>query len=294
MNILVGKCFGIGNAVMAIPIVKALQIMGNSVDVLVGSGPDDSGASDVLRHVANRVFTDFVPDGLKHDVAIMAIPFDGRWKNGVHFIADRVMDGRPRPDPSTFGFSSWEKHEVEYQMENAAELGWDGPTPSSSFFNHTFQYHPKQIYLGIGYKRDKEGYWAKKHWGNDNYIQLIKLLLESDRSLSVCMTGGPMDMVQTMAPISRGVSDSRLRVLTPNLRTSMEIAAASGYYIGNDTGMMHVAAAHGVPCVGIFMLEGTKTKNSPWGASHRVLEGHVSPPSPEEVFKAYKEIACIS
>lgn len=291
MQILVGKTFGIGNAICAIPMIKALGTLG-TVHVLVGDGPDDFGAVDVLKHVSyvHFIHTNFVEQDIEFDVAIMAIPFDGRWKNGVHYKAKRVMDERPRPDPSTFGFSSWQKHEIEYQMENAYALGYKGDVPSPTFLHNTRVYYPNTVFVGTGYKKDAAGFWAKKHWGNENYISLIKKMLEDDRSLQIVMAGNSMDLQATMAPIVRGVSENRLVAHTPTLRRSMELVASCGAYVGNDTGMMHVAAAHGVPTLVMFMMENAWTKSGPWCDRKIVLKCHEILPSPEEVFTAYKEL----
>lgn len=290
MQILVGKTFGIGNAVCAIPMIKALKTIGD-VELLIGNGPDDFGAYDVLQNIVDpsKIHVNSAL-GKEYDVAVMAIPFDGRWKNGTHFSAKKVMDGRPRPDPSTFGFSSWKKHEIEYQMENAYELGYTGNIPSPSFLHYTRIYDPNTVFVGTGYKKDVSGFWAKKHWGNDNYISLIKKMLESDRSLRCVMAGNSMDLQTTMAPIVRGVSENRLVAHTPTLRRSMELVASCGAYVGNDTGMMHVAAAHGVPTLVMFMMENAWTKSGPWCNRKIVLKCHEILPSPEEVFTAYKEL----
>lgn len=291
MQILVGKTFGIGNAICAIPMIKALQTLGD-VHLLIGNGPDDFGAYEVLKNVVStdRIWMNSVALKAEFDVAIMAIPFDGRWRNGVHYSAKRVLDERTRPDPKTFGFGSWKKHEIEYQMENAYELGYKGSIPTTTFLHNTRLYYPKRVFIGTGYKKDAAGLWAVKHWGNENYIALIKLMLEDDRSAEPVMAGNPMDMVTAMAPISRGVSEDRLKVFTPNLRASMDLVASCGAYVGNDTGMMHVAAAHGVPTLAMFMMENALTKSRPWGDRNVVLRCHESIPPPEEVFKAYKEM----
>jgi hypothetical protein len=120
--------------------LKAIASLGCTVDVLVGSTPDDVGALEVfidLKAYANcirHIWVDRVGfEAPVYDLAIMSIPFDGRWRNGVDFQAKEVLDGRTRPDPSTTGLSSWKKHEVMYQLENAFYLGYKGPIPDCSF-----------------------------------------------------------------------------------------------------------------------------------------------------------------
>lgn len=272
MKVLVAKCFGIGNCVMAVPLVKALMSMGHQVDVLVGSLPDDTGAIEVFSALARRysdlgqIWVNHAPSSVTYDVAVLSIPYDGRWVNGRDFNARLVMDGRPRPDPSTFGFSSWKRHEVEYQMENAYTLGYEGDVPSTEFRGlYSPQAGETKVYFGVGYKKDQAGFWKRKHWGNENFAALARLILRRRPDIQVVMTGDPLDLQLSIAPIIRMSGSSRVKYVTGGLDSSMELLSTCHLYVGNDTGMMHVAASMGMPTVGLLMLEGTELKNPPWG-----------------------------
>ncbi len=79
-------------------------------------------------------------------------------------------------------------------------------------------------------------------------------------------------------------------------------------YLGNDTGLMHLAAACGVPCVAIFSARGLPGLWEPYGIGHRILtrhpacegcqatvcpiEGHpcLTQIQPEEAVQALKEV----
>lgn len=311
MKLLVGKTFGIGNAVMAVPMLKALRSLGpDSLDVLVGSTPDDFGAWDVMHQlqragVIDALYVDSTPgfDGeierrRKYDYAVMAIPFDGRWRKGHshddrHFSAHAVIDGRPRPDPSTVGLSSWKKHEVEYQMENARTLGYEGETPTMDFLFGARPMRPRHFYLGVGYKKDAAGFWKKKHWGNENFAAVAGMILAAHPENRVVMTGDMADGKLSIAPILDLVEQkhggTRGRISwnsTPRLRDSFHVVSSCSAYVGNDTGMMHVAAAHGLPCSAVFRLENSITKNGPWGDGHHAFDGSQRDITPEEVFES--------
>jgi len=268
MRILVGKSFGIGNAVMSVPMIRALGTLG-TVDVICGIGPDDAGALDVFLvaqrqglisevHLVNAM-------ARTYDVAVMAIPFDGRWRNGVHFRAERVIDGRPRPGSSQeLGFSSWERHEVEYQMENARALGFTDVTPPMSFLPMFLQENRDRdlVYLGLGFKRDDANFWAAKHWGNDRYVEFIRRCRELRPTVRFRATGNAADLAQTIIPISREVGDMGSPVA--HIGTAFAEVARCGSYFGNDTGMMHVAASLDRPTFGLMAYENVATKNRPW------------------------------
>lgn len=266
MRVLVGKTFGIGNAVMAVPMIKALNTIPNlSIDILVGSTSDDVGAFQVLSHMVRppaKLCVDSALEG-DYDLAIMSMPFDGRWQNGVHFRAKEVWDGRTRPDPSTTGLISWDRHEIDYQVDHARRLGFTGECPSTSFFTPR-ERDPSKVYLGVGYKKDAAGFWKVKHWGNENYASLAKLILEKYPEKRIRLTGDISDLKESILPIFGRVADYRLSFQLPSLEESFRVLSGCGSYVGNDTGMMHVAASCGLPTVGLFFM-GPKsvTKSAP-------------------------------
>lgn len=273
MRILVGKCFGLGNAVMSVPMIRALGHLG-SVDVLAGDGPDDVGSIDVFLSLQKEGIVDRLhlvnACEVEYDVAVMAIPFDGRWQNGTHFRAKRVMDCRPRPDFSPeLGFSSWRKHEVEYQMDNARELGFDEPNPRMSFCPSSIG-DDDTVYLGLGFKRDASSFWSVKHWGNERYVQFIRRCRDLRPSIKFRATGNAADLAQCIIPISRGVGD--LGPATANITSAIGVVGRCKAYFGNDTGMMHVAASFDMPTYGLMAYENVATKNRPWCVRWRTHE----------------------
>lgn len=275
MKILVCKTFGIGNAILTIPLLKALRPLATQLDVLVGNTHDDAGALDVMSLVKDAGAADrvYVGNALldRYDVAIEAIPYDGRWKNGVHYHADRVLDGRTRPDPSDkkWGFHTWKKHEVEYMLENARELGYDGPDPDCSFLRSSGEKYPRSVYLGMGYKKMPGDPWAIKHWGNDKFAKLIKLL--AARGVKVYTTTTVTDLATTVAPVSRMAGWKDFEVCS--LSRSLDEIARASVFVGNDTGMMHAAASFGIPVVAAFFMENAIVKNPPWMTKQKIFEG---------------------
>ncbi len=275
MKVLVGKTFGLGNAVLSIPMVKAICTVADETHVLVGNGPDDYGAMEVFRMLELSAFKPkgfkllLVPPGtsVQYDVAVMAIPFDGRWRNGVDYLADRVIDGRKRPDNvERLGFDMWKKHEVLYQMENAYELGYGGTTPGPGFFGASTSDNDL-VYLGIGYKRDPGGFGLSKHFGNEKFADLIRAIRKRRPTVKFVSTGGVADLVQVGAPIMKMIADSSIYRCEAGsgLPYAFTVAGRCAAYIGNDTGMMHVAASTDIPTHGLFLSQDLARKNHPWG-----------------------------
>lgn len=293
MKILFAKVFGIGNAVMSIPAIKALMLAGHQVDLLIGTLPDDAGSFEVLSLFKGRwpdlgtIWINRAPSTTRYDVAVLSIPFDGRWQNGRDFVANKVMDGRPRPDPNTTGLGSWKRHEVEYQMDNARALGFEGETPSCEFAGSSL-HHPDQnnIYFGVGYKKDAAGFWKRKHWGNENFAEVARAIVTNTTS-EVHMTGDQLDMQLSIAPIIRMCNGHpRVKYLNGGLKQSISYLSMCSAYVGNDTGMMHVAASLGIPVVSVFNLENSIVKSSPWSTKKRVFDGLAERVTPDMMLNA--------
>ena len=266
MKVLVGRVFGIGNACISIPMINSLLWNGHEVHVLVGTTPDDVGASDVFfsSGLPVKVHEDFV-DLHEHqfDVAVMAIPFDGRWKNGVHFNAIKVIDGRTRPDPLTIGFSSWERHESKYQLECLWQeklVGGSLSKPSHLIDGHHEVGDIDRVYVGIGFKRDPGGFGASKHFGNDRFTSVLNKIRTMRPSVRFLSTGTPKDVSEVC---SRIYCPEYWYTLVHDLPSSIKIMKTCSAYFGNDTGMMHVAAALDRKVFGLFAYPKLITKNRP-------------------------------
>jgi ADP-heptose:LPS heptosyltransferase len=299
VRILFCKTFGIGNAVMAIPTIRALKSLGHHVDVLCGDTSDDVGAVDVFREFKRNFPTEI--DDVKmfagptvYDLAILSIPYDGRWKNGVHFDARQTVDGRTRPDPTTTGLVSWKKSELEYQLDNARQLGWDGETPSSKIFHRSqLITQPSSYYFGVGYKKDLKNFWSVKHWGNENFIELGRKILTHEPNSRIYFTGDDLDLKISIAPIIRGIGSplNTVYVPTSSVQSALKIVSSCETYVGNDTGMMHVAAAAGCNVLGLFFLENSHVKNPPAGeSSTTVLHDYQNRPTPDRVFEELQDL----
>lgn len=285
-TVLYVRCFGLGNAVMAVPAVRHLLDLGHEVDVLVGNSADDFGASDVflclrdfLRDPKLHVFINELPSR-RHDYVVLAMPYDGRWGDGTG-LAEHVIGGLPRPldalggtaAPGPSSYLVWKKHESEYQLDDARAVTLSSAASERSFMRRPARTRHQSIYLGIGHKRDDVS--LGKHWGNERYAELILELLRLRPELEIRTTGGPNDLVKTIVPIKAILGKDlqyRLRWLSAELRPSFSLLSQTWMYVGNDTGMMHVASSFDMPSFVLFGYPGLSTKNPPTAAGSRCLE----------------------
>ncbi len=115
-----------------------------------------------------------------------------------------------------------------------------------------------------------------KGWGEKNYALLSDKIIENGQKIVFCGAKGEEGSKKTIQLIhnKRGVFDFTGRL---NLKEVTYLFSKSNGYIGNDTGLMHIAIAVKIPTIGIFgptdskriFLEGKKrfafqVKNKKW------------------------------
>ena len=116
---------------------------------------------------------------------------------------------------------------------------------------------------------------VRKLWSNQKWIKLIAYLQEKDFS-PVLIGEGKMDLT------TNGNINKALHTPIPNLTNQLDLIdlsrllKKSSFYIGNDSGPMHLATALDVPAIAIF----GPTNESIWGPllnSTSVMRGYRCP-----------------
>lgn len=115
-----------------------------------------------------------------------------------------------------------------------------------------------------------------KQWPLNFYIDVVRWVLASYPGARVVALGGPGDVAageQVRAAAGPRVVNAagRLSVLA-----TAEALRRTDVYVGNDTGVMHLAAASGVPCVAIFSSRDNPGRWAPYGSGHTVLRSDPS------------------
>ena len=124
------------------------------------------------------------------------------------------------------------------------------------------QLPPRAIGVGLGSKMQS------KRWPAERYKQVIRRLVDSDQIVPVYF-GGAEDAGKADQLISElGLGLNACGELS--LRGSASALQECSFYLGNDTGTMHLAVAAGISCVGIFSARDAPGKWYPYGAGHHV------------------------
>jgi len=136
------------------------------------------------------------------------------------------------------------------------------------------------------------GKHRSKDWGNENWTTLLRLIAANYAELALAFFGSAdeFDRSTRLAAIWHGPTLNLCGICGP--RESAAAMKRALLFVGHDCGPMHLAAAVGVPCVGIFGNHNRPKWWHPVGQGHRVIHnmGGVSKVSPAEVYSA---VSCI-
>ena len=120
--------------------------------------------------------------------------------------------------------------------------------------------------------------WRAKQWRAERFIELIHRLTRPDSILpdARVLILGREDERPTALAIVESIPKHRCLDLIGrvDLLTAFACLQRSSLYIGNDSGLMHLAAASGIPTLGLFGPS-PEDRYAPWGPSCSVVRGEV-------------------
>ncbi|MCP4713390.1 MAG: glycosyltransferase family 9 protein [Planctomycetes bacterium] len=114
---------------------------------------------------------------------------------------------------------------------------------------------------------------AVKRWPGDRYSRVVQDLID-EYNIWPVVFGGPEDQALGEALVQKW----RLGYVAAgalNIRESIAALSKCGFYLGNDTGTMHMAVAAGLKCVAIFSAREYPGNWYPYGSGHKILRAEV-------------------
>ncbi len=108
-----------------------------------------------------------------------------------------------------------------------------------------------------------------KRWPAERFAQAISEIGKSVQAAFVVI--GDSNDHGIAEFIAQNTTARVISAVGTTLLESSTILSRAELYLGNDTGPMHLAALHGVPCVAIFSSRDRENKWHPWGSGHAVL-----------------------
>ncbi|HZT77432.1 MAG TPA: glycosyltransferase family 9 protein [Vicinamibacterales bacterium] len=233
-SVLVHLASGIGNVVLATPLLIALDRLGLAVDVVLDA--DYADTADLLRGWAIvRAVVDDRSRG-SYDAIVAAVPpfywarFAKRYRRETRTV--------PRPPDALFYTD-----EQEYYVTFARRLGFVGARPTCALPigpSDRFGVGGSTVVLAPGCK---SGEMSAKRW--PGFAELAA------RFDDVAVVGMPDDLRVDGRPLALP-RHARSFVGALGLRDTAELLATAGVVVANDSGLAHVSAAVGTPTVIIF------------------------------------------
>jgi lipopolysaccharide heptosyltransferase III len=122
--------------------------------------------------------------------------------------------------------------------------------------------------------------WRGKQWRAERFAELASRLTAAGGPLAgarIAVLAAAHERAQAApllaAPVSGGVIDLVGRI---DLLTAAAVLRRSSLFIGNDTGLMHIAAAAGTPTLGLFGPSPVE-QYAPWGERTAVVRTALPP-----------------
>ncbi len=241
---LVHLASGIGNIVLATPLLVALDELGCTTDVLLHA--DYGETAELLRgwSLVRTLYEGCSQSPLKrdYDIIVPAVP-PFYWRQLARLYRNSLLPKAnllSRPRDAVFYCD-----EQEYYLSFARQLGY--PPAARPFYrlpiapSERIKTDSRTLIIAPGCKT---GEMAFKRW--PHFAQL------AERFADVILVGTDDDLRQADGTPFRFPAHVRSFVGQLSLRETAELMSAAGAVVGNDSGLAHVAAASGVPTVMIF------------------------------------------
>ena len=116
------------------------------------------------------------------------------------------------------------------------------------------------------------GNWVYKLWRPESFAQIADRLCEKWNA-QILLFAGPNER-QLQAQVANLMRFQPICVKEDDLRQVAALIAACDFYIGNDTGPMHIAVAVGTPVIAIFGST-NHHRSGPYGEEHIVVHSGV-------------------
>ena len=225
---------GVGDILRVTPLIRAIHESGRAVDVLLA--PDYPGTAALL---------DGAPE-IRQIYVGRPPPTESTYDDAVFAWWGRVFQGAVRADRAhTIERAEWmAAGENAWLARVAATLGCSAPSrPFARHSGRTFNLPPGTIALHPGCKPD----WPWKKWhGFDELADMLD---------PVAIVGLPEDLDNSRTWFDRPFNwpaHARNYIGQLSLADTAALLSQCAALVSNDSGLMHLGAALGIPTLGIF------------------------------------------
>lgn len=185
-------------------------------------------------------------------------------------IVNTQWSGMPEVESSIGLVNNPNRHEIENYMHAAHKLGYKGEVPEQWVGNWKWRGSVQGKRVGI-HSGCFGGDWEKKRW--NGFFDLITDLLE--KGYSVYNLGIEAEEIALFDPYNPTIdfdpNDYHDMAGLYDLPGTIKQMCKCDYFIANDSGLMHIADALGIPTIAIFGPT-LVTKNRPVGKNSLTIQ----------------------
>lgn len=264
----------IGDAVLSTGVLSRLLRQAGDARVTVACGP------------APAPLFEGVP-GLDRVIAMPKRKRGGHWLRLWLATAGQRWDVVADLRASAFAWTVWAGRRLVFRPSKAPEhrvvqLGrLFGPEPPPPPLLWTLPRHDAEAarrlpaggpVLGVGPTAN----WIGKQWPAERFAATLHRLTAEDGPLPgarVAVFGAPHERPAAQAVLDALPAERRIDLVgSVDLLTAFAAMRRCALYLGNDSGLMHVAAAAGIPTLGLFGPS-PEANYAPWGERCAVVRG---------------------
>ena len=267
MRILFITANRLGDAVLSTGLLGYLADQYPSAKFTVAAGPVSAPLFEAAPGI-ERVITMEKQPYAKHWLSL--------WKKTIGVPWDLVIDLRR----STIGWLLWTKkrqsipspdpscHRVRF-IGRIAGLEDHPPAPTLWHTNNQLERAQQIIPVGTQVLAiAPAANWRGKQWRTENFSNLMKKLIAADGlfpSALVAVIAAENEHDQADPLLDDIPTEKRIDLVgTVDLGTLGACLGRCDFFVGNDSGLMHMAAATGIPTLGLFGPS-QETLYAPWG-----------------------------
>ena len=263
MKILVLAVFGIGNTINKTPMIQALRRL--YPDARIDMVCQDKGV-DVVRGWRELGSVWSYRDAREicekpgYDYYVVTRPANG-WLTHVVPPGGKLVGGWDDKE-------CWDKHEIEWNMDLAYQMGYEGPVPDPHFeigseYEPIPGPHDREL---IGVHVDCLPGWEWKHWPLEHWAALIRMF--DPEKYRIVLQGGPTgrdDAKELLRVLGKYAIDVGVVDMVGGLtlKQSGWLLKQFRLFVTVDSGPSHMASALKVPVITLFGPT-SATKNRPW------------------------------
>ncbi len=295
-RILIVRLSAIGDVIHGIPVACAIRqrlpqahvawmVEGRSADLLRGHGAIDEVIAVPRGWLKSPAFVWRLTRQLRRQRYDVTLDLQGLTKSA---LLARLSGAKRR-----IGFSGWEgrelspwlnnelvaattTHVIDRNLELLRPLGIVAPTvrfdlPESAADRATAERIAAEAPLRGGFAVINPGAgWPSKWWPRDRFAAVARFLGEREAMPSLVVWAGPQERAwaEEIAALSQG--HAQLAPATA-LTELAAVVRRARLFVASDTGPLHLAAAVGTPCVGLYGPVPAE-RNGPYGPRHVSLQ----------------------